>query len=887
MSLRVTENPFTGATTPISSYDSTKTNLGTLMLQNSGTGVADDYVGPMPVTIARPLEESTPIAMMFPSVINFSTAIDWVFLVENAANAAKRIFLYEYNKLTSIYNWKGFITATLPSATNVTHGFKALRYLHTTGTVGVGAPTSVYSTGTAALAVSGVVTGTSTTFAVTHVGMMIGFGSTTPSSINLWYPIVTFTNTTSITVSGASSAIAATSFVIASCTVTGSSTQFTSELIAAGTNATAVAGGLGARIGFGSTDPTQITQWYQIGFITSNTSLNITTSPGVIATGKSYVIEELRFAFAMSNTTTTNGGLMLLKGVGYTDFTTAGNTFPSIASAVDNQRGVYWLDDAGAGAVTNTASSGIAVDAEVSKTSHTAYVLDGAGTSSVKIYAYNLRANNTVAAGKMQLAGANIVITGSFTVMGILPAVATVAANNFILATLSHGPGSGSKYLYFVTTDYAVAGTVTISAASTTVTGASTAFTAAMVGLRIGFGSTNRALITNWYTIATFSSGTSITVNVAPGAFAAGSAYVIDAGRLYCAAVSGISSASTTFITASNARQEVPPGGIVTYPATGAMLNVLYISAIDRLLITTASGASYRQYVTQYPATDGTPFDHIFGIDDKQQDQSLADRALGIHFNTASQVLSADDSDTGVVHICKSGTTAALCQMYALPLGAHWTYASSTNQRVITPSMNTTGCVKFDQVLVLDNEYVGGGELRIAPESFRVYYRTTNIASDATSSWTLVTDDGDLSSVTKADAIQFMLEFFTIGLTCIPSRILNVLVTWEDGSTDAHYQLSSSLSDINAKTFSWRFSQPFDDTVPDLKVSFFNAATGSLLFTDTTAAHASGAWSKSTDGGGNWGSYDSIDKGNETTYIRYTPTSITDSISVQAVLTQN
>ena len=807
MSLRAVEHIFTGDTTPIASYDSTKTNLGTLMIQESGDNPEDNFVGPLPVAIARPMEESTAVAMMYPHVITYDSTTDWVFLLENTANAAKRIFLYEYNKITAKYTRNGFITATTPNATNIGRGFRALRYLHTTGTVAVAAPVSVYATGTAALAVSGVVTGTGTTFAVTHVGLMIGFGSTNVAQINCWYPIITFTSTTSITVSGASNAIAAGSYVIASCTVTGTSTQFTTDLIAAGTASTAVAGGGGPRIGFGSTDPTQITSWYQIGSIASNTSLNLNTSPGVVAAGTPYVIEELRFVIVTTNTTATNGGLFLLKGASFLDFTTAGTTFPSIASAVDNQRGVYWLCDAGAGAVTNTAANGCAIVSEVDKQTHYAYVLDGTNTTNAKIFRYNLRANNTVATGKMQLAGANILITGTQAVTGTIP---NQPANNGTIATLSHGPGSGSPYFYFVTLT-----------------------------------------------------------------------------RLYCVEVAAITAGNTTFITAANIRQEIPPGGINTIPATGNMMNVQYIDTIDRLLITTfATGAAYRQYITQYPVTNTTPFDHVFGIDDKQQDQSFISDQAAIHFNTGSLLLSSD-SNNGLVHITRNGATTALNQLYALPIGAHLTYASSTNQRVITPSINTTGCIKFDQVIVVNEKKIGDGELRLPTEPYRVYYRTSNINVDATSSWTLLGESGDLSSVSPSSAIQFMFEFFTIGMTCLPARILKVVVTYEDGSTDSHYQMSTSLSNKSTKVFAWRFVNPFGGTVPVLHIELFNAESGASILVDTSSSPTEGVWEKSINGGSSWSTYDTDDKANDITYIRYTPTSIADDIIVRALLTQD
>ena len=807
MTLRAVEHVFNGATTPIASYDSTKTNLGTLMIQKSGSNPEDNFVGPLPVAIARPMEESTGVAMMYPHAITYSSTIDWVFLVETAAATTRRIFLYEYNKSLATYNWKGFITMTTPNAgTTANRGFRVLRYLHTTGTVAVAAPSSVYSTGTVTVSVAGLVTGSGTTFAATHVGKMIGFGSTTVSQINCWYPIISFATTTSINILGASSAYAAgTSFVIADSTVTGTGTLFQTDGIAAGTGATSVAGGLGPRIGFGSTDPTQITQWYHIGQIASDTSLVLTTSPGVIPAGTAYVIEELRFALAISNSTTAAlGGLFLLKGAGYHDFTTAGSTFPAIASAVTNQRGVYWLADAAT--VTNTTANGLAVADETNKQTHTAYILNGTNTSNAIIYKYNLRANDTVAAGKMTLTGSNIVITGTQALTGTIP---NQSANNLDLATASHGPGSGSSYLYFVTTT-----------------------------------------------------------------------------RLYCADVSAITAGNTPFAATANARQEIPPGGVATFAATATMTNIKYISTIDRFVITNyTASTSLRHYITRYPSTDTTPFDHIFGIDDKQQDQSIA-FSSAIHFNTGAQLLSTEPSN-GVLHIVRMGATALLNQLYALPFGAHWTYASTTSQRIITPSLSTPGCIKFDQVLVCDDHYVGIDELGLSPETFRIYYRTANIGDDATSSWVSVGEDGDLSGVTAASSIQFMFEFFTIGSICIPARIMKIFVTYEDGSTDSHYQLSTALSSITNEQFVWRFMKSFGGTVPILKIELFNAITGSSIFTDTTDTPTNGTWEKTIDGGSNWTMYNDNDKANEITYIRYTPDSALGSISVRALLTRD
>jgi hypothetical protein len=876
MALRAVEHIFNGETTPIASYDSTKTNLGTLMIQKSGVNPEDNFVGPLPVSVARPMEESTGIAMMYPHAMTYSDTIDWVFLLENAANAAKRIFLYEYNKTTAVYNWIGFITATTPTGTNVGRGFRALRYQHSTGTVAVSAPVSFYAAGTSvALAVNGVVTGVGTTFTVGMVGKMIGFGSTNVAQINCWYPIVTFTNTTSITVSGASNAIAASAnYVIASCTVTGTGTKFVDDGIAAGTNATAVAGGLGPRIGFGSTDPSQITNWYHIGAIASDTSLNLTTSPGVIAAGTPYVIEELRFAMLLTNTTVTNGGMYLLKGAGYHDFTTAGTTFPSIASAVDNQRGVYWLSDAGttANVVTNIAGCGLAVLPEVNKGLHYAYVLDGLGSTYMRVYRYNLRATGTIASGKMTMSIA-----------------------------------------YYTT------GTVGVS--GTAVTGSGTTFTSSMVGMKIGFGSTSPALISTWYVIDSFTSTTSITLTTSAGTITGGTAFIIDsadvistgnqlvtgtvvginngrigtlnhgpgageeslyfvtASRLYRAALSKIFAGNLGWI--SDNRPEIPPGSLNTFATTGALNVVEIADQIDRLIVLSTGVSGTKHYITRYPAVSGDQFDRFFGVDDKQQDQSSADPNSAIHFNTGSQVSSVW-SQNGVAHIIKHSTTATLCHMYALPFGAHWYYADSTNQKVITPAISVPGCLAFKRMLISVVDHLGSEEFRVPTGSTISYFRTNGIEDDS-GEWTLLDADGDLTGLAPAESIQFMFKFVTISLLCIPGRIMSLAVLYEDYSTDLHYQPSVGKTVLAGKEFSWRFSTAFGTAVPTLRVRLFDAVTGGLLLDDNTLS-PSGTWEKTTDET-NWTSYNTTDKGNETTYIRYTPSTLPDNIKIRSVLT--
>jgi hypothetical protein len=245
----------------------------------------------------------------------------------------------------------------------------------------------------------------------------------------------------------------------------------------------------------------------------------------------------------------------------------------------------------------------------VNKGLHYAYVLDGVGSAYMKVYRYNLRATGTITAGKMTM---------------------TVA--------------------YYTT------GTIEVS--GTAVTGSGTTFTAAMIGMKIGFGSTSPALITTWYTISAYTSATAITLSSSAGTVTAGTTYIIDAAdvictgnalvagttvgvnngrigtlnhgpgagvesiyfvtitRIYRAALSNIYAGNIDWI--SDNRPEIPPGSANTFALTN-LLNAVEISdGIDRLIILTAGTAGIKHYITRYPAVAGDQFDRFFGLDDKQ-----------------------------------------------------------------------------------------------------------------------------------------------------------------------------------------------------------------------------------------------------------------------------
>ena len=332
-----------------SGYNPLYASAGTLMYQSSGA------IGPLPVKIGRPMQESTAFQCGFVSAISWSPTVDWVFVGEaSAAATTRRIHLYEFSRSADTMTWTGFVTITYPITGNQTiRGLCAHYEIYTTGTVAV--------SGTA---------------------------------------------------------------------VTGTGTTWTTDRICAG-----------SRIGFGSTDPNQISTWYEISTVGGNTSITLTATAGTINANSVYCIEDLKIVTSTTNSTPTNGGLFVSKGLKYENFTSGGTTI-SAATTADNVRAVYWLADAST--VTNTAAIGCAAENKTSWQTQYIYVPDG--TSSMKVYKYNLRASlSGLSSGKSTSSW--VLTTGVQSVTGTASQI-----NNTELVTANHGPGYNIPCLYFTTT---------------------------------------------------------------------------------------------------------------------------------------------------------------------------------------------------------------------------------------------------------------------------------------------------------------------------------------------------------------------------------------------------------------------------------------------------
>jgi hypothetical protein len=564
---------------------------------------------------------------------------------------------------------------------------------------------------------------------------------------------------------------------------------------------------VGSRIGIGSTDPTQITTWYEIGAIGSDTSITLTQAyTGANAAGQSYVIEDLRILFVTTNATLANGGLFMAAGLRYENFTNAGTTIVAAVST-DKVRAVYWLSDGNVSSNgTNQAFGGIAIDTRTDWTHQNVYACDmAAGMSRFQVS--NFRAAMTLnGSGRDGIANTLLWNTGQQAVTG------TVASNNnLVLCTpgAGGGPRSGRKSLFWVTTT-----------------------------------------------------------------------------RIYSAEVSNVTNNSVNF--QSGCAVEMPPGSTTTYGATSALSSIAYSTFADCFLVLSTCATAFRSYVTRYREDVGQ-WDRLVLVDTKQLNQSTEDTTAAIYPNTLS-LITTGVFRNGLLYLATHGILATTNFLYSSPFAADWEYVATTNSCVVTPVMDCSKFTSFVAAYFNTVQVIGGPanpmlgrtgtNLGSEPGAVRMYYRTSGI-SDNSGAWTLLDYSGNMSQVSPATQIQAKLEFRVLN-TAIPARVTRICFEGSGAVSDNHFQFSQGKSSSASKQFVFRYSTAFGTTVPTLYIRLYDGITNNLLVSDDSVTKT-GTWEKTTNGT-DWDDFDTADRANETTYLRYTPVSLADNVNVLPIL---
>jgi len=379
-------------------------------------------------------------------------------------------------------------------------------------------------------------------------------------------------------------------------------------------------------------------------------------------------------------------------------------------------------------------------------------------------------------------------------------------------------------------------------------------------------------------TVSILNNGRIVTPNHGPGS-GFDSLYFVTTTRIYRAKLTDITSGSTTFV--SDAMVEIPPGGVNTYALTSSISSIEYSSQLDRFFIMTSGTQGARSYCTRYQ-TVSDQFDHIFLIDDKQIDASTADSGSVAH----PAILSLPFSvwiEGRFLYLARIGTTLVQNQLYSLPVIAHQTYAFNTNQYIITPKFDISDANKLRTLYVNNIRKLGDDTLSLQPEPFRTYYRTSGIANN-TGTWLLLNQSGDLSGVNGTE-IQFAFTFKILGTMCIPSRLTSICLTYEDITTDSHYQPSLNQSSLVSRRFAYRQASSWGGNIPILRVRLTNAETNTVILEDTTVTQTSGVFEYSDDDGATWNTWDNTADaiGN---FIRYTASSLPGGVKIKATILQ-
>jgi hypothetical protein len=657
-----------------------------------------------------------------------------------------------------------------------------------------------------------------------------------------------------------------------STTISGSGTGFTDERIA-----------VGARIGFGTTDPTAVNTWYEITAITDNTTITINSAINLSA-GTSYVIEEIRVAVACTNVTLINGGIHLIKGLNYSTFSNGGTTITE-ATTVDNIRASYFLTDARInGAATQTFTATIASPAVITCNSHglrngdavlftTTGTLPTNLTANTQFFVINAAANTFQVSATLNGTAVNSSgsQSGTHTLHSHAKNVAATLAIDDEVSKTDHSIYLVSTYTTSVSiTEYNMRAALTVGAMGSLPNIASGTSSSAYVL------SVTTQAVTG--TPSQVNGGRIFTVNHG-AASGIKSLYFTTTTRIYRCPDSSLTSGSINWL--EDAMVEVPPGGSITYTALGTMSQVDYSSTIDRLFITN-TGGRLGTYLTQY-VTAGEQFEKYIGTNLSRL--KLTTTPSGASDGLFPQATLTIWTEDGWMFAIPSTTTTGQNWLYVFPFGVDAYYESTSRQAVITPKLATTNASKLYHVYVDHMEYAGEYGLGFPVESYRLWYRTSGI-DDNSGVWTELPIGSDLSNVTPSDYIQFKIAFDIMGEICVPTRIYSLVCTYEDSNQDSHYQPSLTKSSAASKIFAWQQVSSWGSSIPNMRIRLYDASTNNEILNDTVTGSAYGNWEYSVNAGTTWAAWssaaDSI--GN---YIRYTGTTFGYSgVTVRALLTQ-
>jgi hypothetical protein len=314
-----------------------------------------------------------------------------------------------------------------------------------------------------------------------------------------------------------------------------------------------------------------------------------------------------------------------------------------------------------------------------------------------------------------------------------------------------------------------------------------------------------------------------------------------------------------------------------------SVINTVYSPYLDKF-VTVGGGSNRRMMAQEYWTQGGKTSDEMWYASTYMLygNLSLLNKVpLVLSHGGANHYI---DMVNGIAYIIQQTTTVSYQQIFSFPIGADASKAVQNYQYVTTPKILTPRSKRYQSIMWSSTKSRGTDPFEIPTSHLEIYYRTVGIDNNS-GEWIRVPETRLLTDV-SADQIQFQIRWKLLSPLGHFPVLYNIGLVYEQYENDEHYQQSLSHSSGANKQFVWRFKTAFESTVPKLYVHIFDAKTNVKLLTDDTSVSAYGVFEKSIDRCETWSAYDTADKGNETTYIRYTPTGFYSNLKSYATLTQ-
>jgi hypothetical protein len=580
----------------------------------------------------------------------------------------------------------------------------------------------------------------------------------------------------------------------------------------------------GSRIGFGTTSSADVTQWYEIATVPTQTNFKLVNSSLEEVTypsGTPYVIEEMKIITPVRHATSSFDGLLVINGITRNSFTAANSLLYQYTSSADDRKQGYYLirESHPSGSLKGAPFATAFEPNRISPTEHYAYFCDASFPNPVTVSSAFRYYKCNINAPVSQSTFFNGAVSESFTAATdriFFGAAAATPGLSIPIASIGHSERSGSMSMYHYARSTA---------------GLFRIFQIPLDGTAIYSGSTSYLKES--------------TVETPPG-----------------------TQETTTFIGINSLAYVSSIDKFVIAPGNVA-------GSARFALVTFNSGVNENARYGTYALGTRNRFTSMIG--DSQQPKHAISSA-----DVLAQVAASDD----ILYVSIGAPTLAFAtsagSLYAVPVACDWEAAPKTKQWITFPPIHTPNATTYSSIYTKSPSFLGSDTLGFVPDKMVVYYRTTGI-SDDTGEWKRVMNNIDLKSIPVAEQIQFSIAFDIFGTIGLYNRLQGICFTYNDNQQDDHYQASLEQSNIANNQIVWTQIKNWNSVIPNLKINIFNNLNNSIIIDDTTAAQTQGTFEYSVNNGATFLPWDSTQDaiGNR---IRYTAIALPANTNVKIIL---